>query len=170
MPIQGVPVDYATAKALVASDPYQFQDWAVSLIDGLASNPQKSGDEGIDGFGVIHSDTLERKAIVVQVTGASGSQLAKYERLQTTIRNTNAAMGILITLDKQPAGRWTHNLESVVMGQTQYPPIQCFSIQEYYQNSERYEPPLRLPPLANPWTGKPMQTTLFEAAQVDEPE
>ena len=104
MPMQGVPVDYATAKALAASDPYQFQDWATSLIDGLASNPQKSGDEGIDGFGVLHSDSLERKAIVVQVTGASGSQVAKYERLQTTIRNTNAAMGILITLDKQPSG------------------------------------------------------------------
>ena len=69
MPMQGVPVDYETAKALVASDPYKFQDWAISLIDGLASNPQKSGDEGIDGFGVIHSETLERTAIVVQVTG-----------------------------------------------------------------------------------------------------
>ena len=167
MPIQGVPVDYATAKTLAASDPYQFQDWAISLIDGLASNPQKSGDEGIDGFGVIHSDALERKAIVVQVTGASGSHLAKYERLQTTIRNTNAAMGILITLDAQPAGRWTHTLEPVVMGQTQYPPIQCFSIQEYYRNRERYEPPLRLPPLANPWTGKPMQKDLFEVSLTD---
>ena len=167
MPTEGVPMDYETAKALVKSDPYKFQDWAISLIDGLASNPQKSGDEGIDGFGVLHSDTLERKAIVVQVTGASGSQVAKYERLQTTIRNTNAAMGILITLDKQPSGRWTHNLEPVVMGQTQYPPIQCFSIQEYYRNGERYEPPLKLPPLANPWTGKPMQKTLFEAAQED---
>ena len=167
MPVAGVPVNYETAKALAASDPYQFQDWAISLVDGLASNPQKSGDEGIDGFGVIHSDTLERKAIVIQVTGARGSQLAKYERLQTTIRNTNAAMGILITLDKQPSRRWTHNLEPIVMGQTQYQPIQCFSIQEYYQNSERYEPPLRLPPLANPWTGKPMQKDLFEASQED---
>ena len=167
MPTEGVPMDYETAKALVKSDPYKFQDWAISLIDGLASNPQKSGDEGIDGFGVIHSDALERKAIVVQVTGASGSHLAKYERLQTTIRNTNAAMGILITLDAQPAGRWTHTLEPVVMGQTQYPPIQCFSIQEYYRNRERYEPPLRLPPLANPWTGKPMQKDLFEVSLTD---
>ena len=76
-------------------------------------------------------------------------------------------MGILITLDAQPAGRWTHNLEPVVMGQTQYPPIQCFSIQEYYRNRERYEPPLRLPPLANPWTGKPMQKDLFEVSLTD---
>ena len=163
MPTEGVPMDYETAKALAKSDPYKFQDWAISLIDGLASNPQKSGDEGIDGFGVIHSETLERTAIVVQVTGASGAQLAKYERLQTTIRNTNAAMGILITLDAQPSNRWTHSLDPVIMGETRFLPIQCFSIQEYYRNGERYEPPLKLPPLANPWTGKPMQKTLFEA-------
>ena len=71
-------------------------------------------------------------------------------------------MGILITLDTQPSGRWTHNLDPVIMGETRYDPIQCFSIQEYYRNGERYEPPLRLPPLANPWTGKPMQKLLFD--------
>jgi site-specific DNA-methyltransferase (adenine-specific) len=105
MPTEGVPMDYETAKALAQSDPYEFQDWAISLIDGLASNDKKSGDEGIDGFGIFeHTPTnMDRKAIVVQVTGARGSQLAKYERLQTTIRNTNAAMGILITLDAQTA-------------------------------------------------------------------
>ena len=106
---------------------------------------------------------MDRKAIVVQVTGARGSQLAKYERLQTTIRNTNAAMGILITLDAQTAqSQWRHDLDPVLMGETQYTPIQCFSIEEYYRNGERYEPPLRLPPLANPWTGKPMQKLLFD--------
>ena len=164
MPTEGVPVDYETAKALAQSDPYKFQDWAISLVDGLASNPQKSGDEGIDGFGIFRDtpDNMDRKGIVIQVTGASGAQLAKYERLQTTIRNNNAAMGILITLDTQPSGRWTHNLDPVIMGETRYDPMQCFSIQEYYRNRERYEPPLRLPPLANPWTGKPMQKLLFD--------
>ena len=116
-------MDYETAKALAKSNPYKFQDRAIALIDGLASNPQKLGDEGIDDFGVIYSETLERKAIVVQVTRASGSQLAKYERLQTTIRNTNAAMGILITLDAQSSGRWTHNLDPIIIGETRYSPI-----------------------------------------------
>ena len=74
-------------------------------------------------------------------------------------------MGILITLDKQPVERWTHNIDPVVMGETQYAPIQCFLIQEYYQNGERYEPPLRLPTLANPWTGKLLQLDLFDASQ-----
>ena len=90
MPVYGVPVDFETASSLAKSNPYKFQDWAISLTDGLASNPQKSSDKGIDGFGVLahKPNNMDRKAIVVQVTGASGAQLAKFERLQTTIRNT----------------------------------------------------------------------------------
>ena len=164
MPVYGVPVDFETASSLAKSNPYKFQDWAISLIDGLASNPQKSGDEGIDGFGVLahKPNNMDRKAIVVQVTGASGAQLAKFERLQTTIRNTNAAMGILITLDPQPISRWQHNLEPVRMGETRYEPIQCFAIKDYYRLGKRYDRLLTLPPLANPWTGRPMQKTLFD--------
>ena len=163
--IEGVPVDIDTARQLARTDPFKFQDWTISLIDGLASNPQKVGDEGIDGFGRLYNkpDNMERQAIVIQVTGASGSQRAKFDRLQTTIRNENAAIGILITLDAQTARRnWTHTLEPVRMGETTYEPIQCFSIEEYYRNNEQWDRILTLPSLANPWTGKEMQKTLFD--------
>ena len=71
-------------------------------------------------------------------------------------------MGILITLDPQPVARWQHNLEPVRMGETRYEPIQCFAIKDYYRHGKRYDRLLTLPPLANPWTGKPMQKTLFD--------
>ena len=161
MPVQGVPVDMETATQLVESDPYKFQDWAISLIDGLVPNPKND----IDGFGMLRDkpDNMDRKSIIVQVTGGRGSQHAKFERLRTTIRNTAVAMGIFITLDTQTSQRnWIHDLEPVIMRETRYEPIQCFSIEEYYKNGEKYEPPLRLPPLVNPLTGKPMQKTLFD--------
>ena len=164
--VQGIPVDRATAYNLADNDPFKFQDWAVSLIDGFAANPKKTGDDGIDGFGMMLNkpDNMDQKAILVQVTGAKGAQKAKYERLQATVRNHNAAMGILITRDAQTAQRhWQHTLQPIEMGFTRYDPIQCLSIEEYYRNSEQYEPPLRLPPLTDPWTGKPMQTTLFDS-------
>ena len=165
MPMYGIPVDTATAIQLAKSDPYKFQDWAISLINGLASNPTKTGDDGVDGFGMLlnEPDNIDRKGIVVQVTGASGSQRAKFDRLQTTIRHHNAAMGILITLDAQTASKnWRHDLDPVEMGETTYQPIQCFSIEEYFRNGEQVEGLLTLPPLTNPWTGKPMQKTLFD--------
>ena len=40
------------------------------------------------------------------------------------------------------------------MGETTFAPIQCFSIEEYYRHGQRYDAILKLPPLANPWTGK----------------
>ena len=167
LPIEGVPVDMDTARQLVRTAPFKFQDWAISLIDGLASNPQKVGDDGIDGFGMFLNtpDNMDRKAIIVQVTGAAGSQKAKFDRLHANIRNENAAMGILITLDAQTAQRnWKHTLDPIRMGETTYIPIQCFSIEEYYRNNERWDRILTLPSLANPWTGKHMQQKiLFEA-------
>ena len=170
LPVYGVPVDMETAVLLAEASGHKFQDWAISLIEGLASNPKKSSEGGIDGYGMFQHkpDNMEKKAIVVQVTGSPGSQLAKFERLQTTIRNNNAAMGILITRNAQTAQRnWKHDLEPIQMGVTTYEPIQCFSIEEYYQHGERWDQILNLPPLANPWTGKPMQKTLFEAALTD---
>ncbi|MYA72658.1 site-specific DNA-methyltransferase [Candidatus Poribacteria bacterium] len=167
LPIEGVPVDMDTARQFAKTVPFKFQDWTISLIDGLASNPQKVGDDGIDGFGMFLNtpDNMDRKAIIVQVTGASGSQKAKFDRLHANIRNENAAMGILITLDAQTAQRnWKHTLDPVRMGETTYAPIQCFSVEEYYRNNERWDRILTLPSLANPWTGKHMQQKiLFEA-------
>ena len=135
------------------------------MIDGLAANPQKVDDEGIDGFGMFFHkpDNIDAKAIIVQVTAATGSQKMKFDKLQSDVRSHNAAMGILITRDRQTARQnWRVNLPRPAFGETTYNPMQCFSIEEYYRHGQRYEPPLRLPPLANPWTGKEMQPTLFE--------
>ena len=165
MPVMGVPVDVRTARLLADDDPFKYQDWAVSLVDGFASNPKKTGDDGIDGYGAIYTkpDNMNRRAILVQVTGAKGQQRAKYDRLQSTVRNHNAAMGVLITQEKQTAqAHWQHNLEPIGMGFSTYNPLQCFSIEEYYQYDKQWQRVLNLPPLANPWTGKPMTTLPIE--------
>ena len=108
-------------------------------------------------------DNMEAKAIIVQVTAAAGSQKVKFDKLQSDVRSHNAAMGILLTRDAQTARRnWRVNLPLIQMGETTYDPIQCFSIEEYYRHGQRYDAILKLPPLANPWTGKEMQRTLFD--------
>ena len=166
LPVQGIPVDMDTASQLVQTDAFKFQDWAVSLINGFAANPKKVGDDGIDGFGVLLNkpDNMDRQGIIVQVTGAKGSQKGKYDRLHANIRNENAAMGVLITLNAQPASRnWTHTLDPIKMGETSYPPIQVISVEEYFRHGKDSDMLLKLPPLANPWTGKAMpQPSLFD--------
>lgn len=167
LPVKGIPVDVETADQLAktAKGAEKFQDWAISLVDGLASNPKKTGDEGIDGFGMFEHKprNMDTKGIIVQVTAAGGSQKHKFDKLQSDVRSHNAAMGILITKDEQTAQHgWHVNLPPIQMGESSYKPMQCFSIAEYYRNGKRYAPPLNLPPLTNPWTGKPMQETLFK--------
>lgn len=166
LPVQSIPMDMDTAAQLVDTDPFKFQDWAVSLINGFAANPKKVGDDGIDGSGVLLNkpDNMDRQGIIVQVTGAKGSQKGKYERLQTNIRKENAAMGMPITLNAQPASRnWTHTLDPIQTGETSYPPIQCLSVEEYFLHVKDSDKLLKLPPLANPWTGKAMpQPSLFD--------
>ena len=164
LPVHGIPPDFDTAAAFAKSAPFEFQDWAISLIDGLGANDKKSADEGVDGFGKFHTKptNMDQRGIVVQVTAARGSQKRKFDELQTTVRNHNAAMGILITLDKQSAsGGWTINLPRIEIGETSYSPMQCFSIQEYFESKRRWRSVISLPPLTNPWTGKEMQPTLI---------
>ena len=165
LPVKGIPVCLETAEQLakLPKGAERFQDWAISLVDGLASNPQKVGDEGIDGFGMFahKPDNMNRKGIIVQVTAAGGSQNVKFDKLQTDVEKHNAAMGILITKDKQNAqNNWAVNLPPIQFGIDTYRPMQCFSIEEYYRNGKQYQPPLNLPPLTNPWTGKPMQNLI----------
>lgn len=48
----------------------------------IAGGQQEISDDGIDGFGVFFNtpDNMHRKAIIIQVTGASGSQKVKKEK------------------------------------------------------------------------------------------
>lgn len=165
MPVVGVPVDVRTAQILADQDPFKYQDWAISLVDGFAANPKKTGDDGIDGYGAIHHlpDNMDKTGILIQVTSAKGQQRAKFDRLQATVRNHNAAMGILMTQQEQTSKpQWQHSLEPIKMGTKAYDPLQCFSIEEYYQYNRQWQKVLDLPPLANPWTGKLMTTYPFQ--------
>src|SRR5262249_18736484 len=49
--VVGVPKDLDAARALAEQDKYQFQWWAVSLVDAVPYGGKKKGaDSGIDGY------------------------------------------------------------------------------------------------------------------------
>ena len=67
--VGGEPVDVGSARALADQDPYQFQFWAVSLLEALPREEGKKGaDRGIDGV-VFFLDGPKRTAqkAIVQV-------------------------------------------------------------------------------------------------------
>jgi len=146
--IIGEPVDYESAVDLMKVDPtgYQFQLWALSLIDAWPARSRngkeiiKGADKGVDGWLTFkESDNLNLQRIVVQVKGGHvGAQDVR--DLIGTVQSKKAAMGILITLHdptepmKQAAFE-TDYYESPTWGQ-KYPKIQILTILELLKGSK----------------------------------
>jgi DNA modification methylase len=95
----GEPTSVDDAKALAASDPYQFQWWALDLVH--ARGEQKKGkDRGIDGRIYFHDDaSSDTESIIISVkAGHTGPDHVR--DLRGTVEREKAAIGVLITMDE----------------------------------------------------------------------
>ncbi len=72
--VHGTPQDIDGARDLAQRDKYQFQWWAVSLIDAQPFGGKKKGaDGGIDGLIYFRSDAKTTEQAIVSVKGGSVS-------------------------------------------------------------------------------------------------
>lgn len=96
----GEPQDAGGARALWEQDPYQFQYWAVSLLQAQPQESSKRGpDRGIDG--VLHFlDGPRRTAqrAVIQVKGGRVSS-PQVRDLKGVVERERAALGLFISLE-----------------------------------------------------------------------
>jgi len=97
--VVGEPQDVGSARALWDQDPYQFQFWAVSLLEAQPQQEQKRGpDRGIDGL-LYFLDGPRRtpRKVVVQVKGGRVSS-PQIRDLKGVVEREKAAMGLFISL------------------------------------------------------------------------
>ena len=99
--VVGEPQDAGSARALWEQDPYQFQFWAVSLLEAQPQSEQKRGaDRGIDGLlYFIDGQRRTPHKIVVQVKGGRVSS-PQVRDLKGVVEREKAAMGLFISLDE----------------------------------------------------------------------
>ena len=133
--VVGEPADVGSARALAEQDRYQFQFWAMSLLEAFPREQNKRGaDRGIDG--VLHfidgPRRSTRKAVVQVKSGKVSSPLIR--DLKGTVERENAALGLFITLEEPTRDMRT---EAVSAGfyhsevwQRDYPKIQIRTIQD----------------------------------------
>ena len=98
--VAGVPQDTASAAALARHDRYQFEWWAVSLVDARPNRDRRKGaDGGIDGIISFFDDASGRaKRVAVQVKSGSVNR-GVVAQLKTDLQTAGAEIGILITLN-----------------------------------------------------------------------
>ncbi len=144
--VVGEPADVGSARALAEQDRYQFQFWAMSLLEAFPREQSKRGaDRGIDG--VLHfidgPRRTTRKAVVQVKSGKVSSPLIR--DLKGTVDREKAALGLFITLEEPTRDMRT---EAVSAGfyrsevwQRDYPKIQIRTVEDLLAGS-----PFDLPP------------------------
>ena len=98
----GEPVSLPDAEALAASDPYQFQWWALGLVGARPVEQKKGADKGIDGRIYFHEGPGQTKQIIFSVK--AGKLHAPYVRdLRGVLDREQAEISVLISLE-DPTG------------------------------------------------------------------
>ncbi|MFL6332342.1 MAG: site-specific DNA-methyltransferase [Pyrinomonadaceae bacterium] len=97
--VHGTPTDAASAEALALQDRYQFQYWALSLVDARPAQDKKKGkDQGIDGLiRYLERDGEPARTIVVQVKSGKVSS-RDIRDLVGVLDREKAVIGIFVTL------------------------------------------------------------------------
>lgn len=97
--VHGVPKDHAGARNLAERDKYQFQFWALSLVNAQPYKAGKKGaDGGTDGLIFFQDDKGAAKKIVVSVKGGESVTRTMIADLKNTVEREKAQLGLFVTL------------------------------------------------------------------------
>lgn len=97
--VHGTPKDLEGARALALQDKYQFQWWAVSLVDAVPYGGKKKGaDTGIDGHIYFKPDGRTTEKAIVSVKGGDNVSVPMVRDLGHVVDREKAKIGIFITL------------------------------------------------------------------------
>jgi DNA modification methylase len=132
----GDPQDVPSARALALENRFQFEYWALGLVDARPAEDRKRGaDRGVDGSVYFFDDNSGRpKRLVVQVK--SGKVASSQVRdLAGTMKREDAKIGLFLTLER-PTREMVREAaaagfyEPEYFPGTKYPRLQILTIQE----------------------------------------
>jgi hypothetical protein len=96
--VEGTPKDLASAEDLAARDKYQFQWWAVSMVDAMPYGGKKKGaDGGVDGIIYFKPDGKKTEKAIVSVKGGDHVGVGVVKDLRATMDKEGAPIGVFIT-------------------------------------------------------------------------
>jgi DNA modification methylase len=146
--VRGIPRDIAAAQSLFHRSPFDFERWAVSLINAQP-NEKQVGDKGVDGVARFYITKNSVGRVLASVKGGKTVTPAFVRDLVGTVETQKAQMGVLITMAEPSPGvldavdhggayTWPLNNQS-------YPRVQVITIKELLRGVRPKMPPPLLP-------------------------
>lgn len=129
--VVGTPKDLGGARALAERDKYQFQWWAVSLVDAVPYGGKKKGaDSGIDGIIYFRPDGRAVEKAIVSVKGGDNVGVAMIRDLAHVVERERAKIGVFVTLVPPTAPMETEAVKAGVYETSfgRYPKIQIMTV------------------------------------------
>jgi site-specific DNA-methyltransferase (adenine-specific) len=137
--VVGEPEDVESARALAHSDRYQFQWWALSLVQAKplggegGKEGKKGSDKGMDGVLNFLDEKGSVQRVLIQVKSGHVKS-GDIRDLHGVVEREKAALGVFLTLEPPSSDMIT---EAVSAGyfesktwQKNYPRIQILTIEE----------------------------------------
>lgn len=155
--VDGRPKDLGAAKALFKKDPFEFEYWALDLVNAIPAQSKtkenmRGADKGIDGVINFVKDVKNGEQIygklLVQVKGG-GTHRNDIATLKGDIERERADGGLFITLEKPTSPMREEAVSTgsytVSFGKGEFPKIQIITIEELLNNKKPEVPILALP-------------------------
>ena len=134
--IVGQPTDTGSAAALAEHDRYQFEWWALGLVDARPANDKRRGaDAGVDGYINFFDDNSGRpKRIIAQVKSGHVNR-GMIATLKGDMEREQATLGVFITLQPPTEPMRQEALSAGIytpehFPDQQYPRLQILTIDE----------------------------------------
>jgi site-specific DNA-methyltransferase (adenine-specific) len=135
--VEGTPKDLASALDLASRDKYQFQWWAVALVEGVPLDGKKKGaDGGVDGIIYFKPDGKRVERALVSVKGGHNVGVQMIRDLHSAMEREKAPIGIFVTAtaptgpmlrEAAAVGRFTDEFERG------WPRLQILTLAELFQ-------------------------------------
>ncbi len=146
--VHGIPHDLDGARALFNANPFDFERWAVSLIDGQP-NQKQVGDKGIDGVVRFPVSQTETGRAIVSVKGGRQVNPAMVQELVGAVHQHKGDMGVFICMTPPTKGmaevaNHSGSYEHPLTG-ARYPRVQIVTITELLEGRRPKMPTAILP-------------------------
>jgi hypothetical protein len=142
--VKGEPISVTDAAALAASNPFQFQFWALGLVGARPEEEKKGADKGIDGKILFQTEKKKFESVIISVK-AGKTSVAHVRDLRGVLDREKAAIGVLISM-QEPTRPMCEEAVTCGFYKSQwgrYPKMQILTVEDIINGKQIEMPPIK---------------------------